>query len=641
MSNGPSHSSVAQLISSCLEVRRVGVRSGELAAVKALCLADPDWPKQFRNHEDWVDRALKRLEAGQMIFGVYGPPVDRGKVAPELIGCVFLRKAMYHNSAELKCLCVRGGIKDLAIFDLIANLLITKSIDFAEANEIDRLEMEVPQSHHLISLLNPRGFHPVSTRQKYFAGRNDCILERVTGNCYRGDPFNMLKIGKWLFKSILSSSLTSQSVQEDNLSNVFFDFEPSPQRSPFAHGDVGYEHRVKGRLAVVQDQNDEATALGICENFDSSHMIRLIVCRELNEKALDVYSRNHAKVFTVADLRRISGEKSSLKIPFDADEVGGVITVLDRETIEKLNEKPKFVYYLLSGIGEALMAMKSSMLLFYCPFWFDGGSGIVGYANIRKIPTSDRIDRISSAFSGDPRLLDDKQLSVYAASIGADVKVFALSCGKAKLFKNVLHFDDNRWLGSSATSVYYKREVSSGLANCCYIDKQSGAKLTGVKQDEFSSESKFTRQYAVSLFYAPADHARIEPIVFSLVREFGEGRVFTRMLHREKVSGPSASTMFEAIPGKSDLLVFFSTIEFSLDNWCIQIWRTVLNYLFMGQMHDSLLMFKDKEAPNLEDWRSVYIAEDFDKTPPRVISKLIVNKWKLIKSSQGKGKSGM
>ncbi len=619
-------------------VRRMRIE--ERASIKELCKENILWTEHFekRHHHNWIDRALQKMSEGQVVFGAFGivkNAVQSGE-AYGLIGCIFLKRTEYHSSAELKCLSIASRISESSPDPRsIAKALVYKAVDFAESNQIDAIEMEVPQDFkQLISVFIELEFYVASIRQKYKPGKFDCVLERLTGRSYRGDPYNYTKIGAWVCRAILTSKITGVYHGLDEGANCYIEFEPSPQRPPFSKENrVGYEKRIRGCLATTGSSGSKNLAKRICEMFKPDHLIRVVVCKSLDKEAKDVYSAARVLVIDREELKAIAGgDASTLSIPVALDNVGGVVTVLEREDIYELANKKEFVYYLLSGTGESLASIDNGYLVIANPGWDSGtdGMGIVGFAEIKQFKIKE-IAKVHELFPGKFKALTKGKIDIYAASLPAEETTVAILCGPLKLFKESLPIiKGTKWIPNSNVADYIWRELVDRSANSCYIDIETCKLISqyGTRKNILKIITPTSHRYRVAISYAGEDRLRVKPVASALAKRFGKDRIFYDEFHRSHLLGKNLDERLVKAYSDAELVVVFLSRDYPKKNWCGLEWAVVRDIFFTREREHCVLVFKDKSAKPITGWGPRDGYAQFDMTGTKKLVSDILEKLK-------------
>src|SRR5262249_25677355 len=130
-------------------------------------------------------------------------------------------------------------------------------------------------------------------------------------------------------------------------------FEVHPPHPAFScKNTLGYPKRLRGDLIILDDGDcDDDLVKEIAEYFGDGQL-RYVLAYELSEASKAVLSAKKITSFELRELKEIAGgQRSSLNIPMERGNVGGVLTVLEQERIKQYAQHQQFIYFLLSGIG--------------------------------------------------------------------------------------------------------------------------------------------------------------------------------------------------------------------------------------------------------------------------------------------------
>jgi hypothetical protein len=402
-----------------------------------------------------------------------------------LDACVFLKVSEFDNSAELKNLVVRseGTRNELSKTALSAlSRLIEKTARYCETREVSKLEVELPQTEHgFISLFLQQGFRVAAIRERYYPGQSVCILEKKVGGTYYSDPFESVQLGKWLLHAILPCKVEHASPFQfkDSESVPRLHFEIYPSHVAFSKANpVGFDKRLQGWM-IILDELDLCTAYHIRQIARSAvtqqGQLHYVLTQTSDTDMRSIMDKAGISCFQMDEVRAIAGgERSSLSIPMERSEVGGVFTVLEQERIVEYARHDQFVYYLLSGIGGALPGHSGGneptcLLVVYCPTWSDGNSGVVAIAEIDEIADSS-FDEAFRLYDNIPKALTAEDLAYYRIRSDKD-RLHVLKCSQLQVFDKTLEFDDAIWTRQRVMRDYICRELEE--TNSSYIDYQT------------------------------------------------------------------------------------------------------------------------------------------------------------------------
>lgn len=497
-------------------VRRL--RPSDSGDLRALCEADTRFSRHFREHRLWLDRALADLaQPGRTVFGAFSPtPVGGGGQSYQLDACIFFKPSEFDDSAELKNLVVRPegpdhkvpSLTDPPTFQSLARLVIEKAVRHCEVRQIRKLEIELPQEEHdSISLFLKLGFRVAALRERYFPGQYVCVLEKTVGEIYLADPFETQKLAKWLLQAILPCRTISEGLlelDEDNHIHQFL-FEAQPVHPAFdAEGRKGYEKRLRGSLIVLEEEEctDEMVQQIVESTSFKDGQLRFVLAPELSGLARKLLAENGITSFELkGDLIDIAGgERSSLSIPLQRADIGGVVTVLEMERIIEYSKHSEgFVYYLLADMGRSLLDIEKPLLMVYCPSWRDGSGGIVAAAEIHELAEAP-FEGVVDYYPNIPSALTPEDLDYYRTR--REDRVVVLHCLRLELLQKPIELDDEFWDDHCVMRDYLTRELTE--TNLVYIDSKTSELLRS------TSKEPFVIRDLVFFSYSPQDRIWFE-----------------------------------------------------------------------------------------------------------------------------------
>lgn len=463
------------------------LRENDKTELEAFCKADESWNRYFPNHNAWLARAISELHRpGRTAIGAFSPSRNEsGALANRLQACLFLKLSDYDDAAELKNVVLSGRVSDDSYRRILLESLINKAIRYCEVREIGKLEIEIPQlEHKLISLFLGLGFRIAALRERYFPGQNVCVLEKEIGETYNADPFDLLRVGKWLIRSLLPSRFMKQFLCEINGVDgpPCLVFEVYPLHPAFSPKNAkGFDNRLCIALVVLDEPwNTESAITSILDQqWLRPYQLRYVLGENLSANGRVLLKNAGVNFFDLEEVREISGGlRSSLSIPIQQEEIGGVITVLELEMIERYaSYEGEFVYYLLSGLGAVLYKpdlvedsedTDAELLLgVYCPHWRDGRRGIVAISEITAIGRAP-IDEADAMFPETPRPITKGDLEYYRTR-GDREDIPVLKCKRMTVFPEPLEFGSRVWRNHEAVRDYLSRELRSPV-NSVYMD---------------------------------------------------------------------------------------------------------------------------------------------------------------------------
>ncbi len=398
-------------------IRRV--RKSELQKLSELCSKDKRWAKYFTKHDLWLDRAYKDIKSNdRIVIGIFQPLLEGDFPKQELVGCVFLKRSQLVDSVEFKNLIIPANESDLGYEHMTSTIqLIDKATKFCEVRGIETIEVELPQEEtDIISMFLSKGFRITAVRERYSSRNLVCILERKMGNTYQGDPFDSIRLSEWFLKSYLPCQIIPATIGNTVL-NIGFQIIP-PINSLSKSKPISEDKYQNGEMWILEDGDslNEITN----ELADKSHNKNLRIVLNLSENFSDKIrselSKDGITCFDKDEVLFIAGgNHSTLSIPIGLNDIGGIVTVLEYDTIIKYSRQDSLTYYLLSGLNAGLCLDFDNkypiIVAIYCPNWKNLGAGIIGYANIYKI-SRPKFDEILNDQIPDDSALDFEDLKL-------------------------------------------------------------------------------------------------------------------------------------------------------------------------------------------------------------------------------------
>jgi len=520
-------------------IRRV--RRSEYSKLLEFCKNESQKSGAFQNHEGWLKNAVKELQYPDSKRVVFSAQVDT-YTGPKIVGCIFLKKSNYNDSVEMKNLLVSSENPNRNTFEVaykteIKKLLVNKSIKFCAIREFLKIEIELLQEEMRqdIQLFLELEFRVISIREKYLPGKIVCLLEKSINDTYQADPLSYTKLMRWFIRTILPAEINrpiENYFEEQSISalttsirfkkqEMYFKKEINESEEQFltltqekqsSIQKVTSISSLEGELILLQDDNEsylkdqaisneseilEKVSNNIIQAYSPSSKLRLLLGKKkLIEPLTDILVKyNIHSIYQEELFLTAGGKKSSLRIPFSEEEVGGVITVLEENTFNGLSAVDDFTYFLISGIGEGLIKEQNGddkVLLIFCPHLKRKDHGaFVGYAKIEEIQIKP-FERAYDSFPGTFKALDNEDLELYRASSGKfDSQVKALLCSKLKAFNNpieVATLDD-----ACNYNNYYHDELYQNLSSSVYLSNSA-------KKHILKTEAKETLQETELIF---------------------------------------------------------------------------------------------------------------------------------------------
>ena len=490
------------------------VRKSDRDLLVEICECDSRWPKYFVEHTTWVERALLDVwNDSRVVFGAFQhSPIEQNVGRYQLIGCLFLGMAPYEfeRTIEFKNLILPTGEIHLSDSNKeVATHLIDKATRFCEVRGIQRIEIEIPQQEYgILSLFLERQFRVVSFRERYKPGLRVCVLERRVGDTYNGDPFDKTKLANWLLRDFVNCDISPPEEIGANFTKFSFVIQNAgPAFS--ADTKTTRSKRLQGALWVLERPSLSVDTIvkTICTR-DTEPFIKLLLVDNIGLDAKTRLAQSGITVFDDSETREIAGgSKSSLSIPIDEEDVGGMLTVLDREEFLRYIGKPTLTYYLLSGIhaGLQLPEGKDVILAIYCPNWKNQRKGIVGYYRIDMIQIVPFYS--FDSLGEDLTLPADSALSVedlkHYKTFSDQEEIAILKCVDFRLAPSPIPIADGKWVSSDSIERYLLAEIEDTASNAAYLDWESCKNL-----NELITRSDRKQRYKKT---APNAATSIEP----------------------------------------------------------------------------------------------------------------------------------
>jgi len=517
-------------------IRRL--RDSEIELIAELCKSDEHLNAGFPKHEVWLYRALDELRGQQRIaFGAFLQKQDEHGYARgyELRACVVVKRSDINEAIELKNIAVRNRrfsqSDDQA--ELIQRRLIEKVIRFCEVREYWSIEVELPQ--HMkreMLLLMDLGFRVISLREKFETGKYVYLLQRSIGATYQGDPFDSLRIARWLARAIFTCKLReAQTMAFDETGFIEkFQFEQS-QCHPALTQEGARQLRLLGEMLVVSGVASIPDITTLIQHFAPESHLKYVLCLQNGDSSLEAeYAK---KGVTLIQLKLATllagGESSSMQIPFSVAEVAGIVTLLERDAIERIPRSQKFGYYLLSSRGKGLLANylndlshdEPFTLLFYCPEVTENNAemvGVVAVADILEVEAKTFEEEIDRAADEIYMSLSTRELKRYSLYSEEEV-LYRLVCDNLLIFSAPLTLSE--CAGNNEVSNYLNKELIGNLASCAYIDASSVSRIRGAEQ--FLLPKKTTKAFEAQSIPSPDQvfivYSRQKEKVRAIVRE--------------------------------------------------------------------------------------------------------------------------
>jgi hypothetical protein len=656
-------------------VRRL--RAADKDDLLELCRSDGHSRRYYDRHDTWLQRAVTNITGpDRTVFGLFQSRRASDGFSMRLDACVFLKLSDFDNSAELKNLVVRGrydadGVPGPFTFETLAKLIIEKTIRHCEVREVAKLEIELPQSDpQLIAVFLKERFRMTALRERYRPGLLVCTLERTTGDSYLADPFDLIKLSRWLLRGILPCTIEKISpfpLSESDIATSVARmlFEGHAVHPAFAdNSSPAYSSRLRGTLIVLdEDDCDDASVDALLQRgaFSNGGQLRYVVAeRSLTRESRALLDSRGVVVFERNLLADIAGPKSSLRIPMKRLEVGGILTVLEQELIVDCAQHSEFVYYLLSGIGSYLPGEEEQLdddvrepgplLIVYCPNWDDSGGGLIGIAEIDAIAQAPA-SKAFVEFPGIPTALTPEDLDYYRTRGDAD-QIPVLRCARLHVFPQPIRID-NSDLGLAPDVQRYISEELENLANSVYLSRGACEAIRAFARTQPASalprawSSSSARHWTgsplvdldshlfdVGLSFPSEARSYVDQVARELENALGPHKVFYDQNYSSQLARPNLDLLLQDIyRERSRLVVVFLSGDYERKPWCAGVeFRAVRDMVKAREQRR--IMFVCIDDVVVKGTLSVDGCVDSRQHSPHQIALMIKERVDLLSSSQ-------
>lgn len=621
-------------------VRRI--RKGEIKQLEDLCNDDNLWSKYFSSHNLWVAKAIEEVkQEKRVVFGGFKSHFGEGDgIKLNLVACIFLKISQFEDSTvEFKNLIVpsnRTGINNEALEE--THILIGKAIRFCEVRGIKKIEIELPQEEYrIISIFLSYGFKIVALRERYNPANLICVLERFKGNVYYGDPFDVVKFGSWLLQSYVPCG-NYEVIPENNLFRIPFTLVNNTN-SYLYESRSNSAKRLSGTLWIMEDETSfEESSSRIVQNAQSAPEITMLLSRNLSSDQKTNFEKNGIIVFDDDDCKEIAGGSlSTLSIPINEDEVGGIVSVLEYEKIIEYSNKKTLTYYLLSGLHSGLSLYESDederlLLVIYCPNWLNNTAGVVGCCLINQINRF-RLNELIENKIPEDSALSKEDLSFYGAYSKREL-IAQLKCTQLALFKDALPVKEGDWINNEEIREYLDREINRNISNSAYLNFRSCTNLKSLmrKKSFLNSRTENTifqsseKRFKVGLSFAGEEREFVREVSECLINELGENSVFYDDNYIHELSRLDLDVYLGNLyRNDCELLVPFFSLNYETKNWCNLEWRYMRDIIFNRKDKGSIMPFKFDEV-DIEGLLSTDGYIMINSRSPEDISHLIIRR---------------
>lgn len=585
------------------------IRINEKDKLKLFCKSDRRWIKYYTGHSKWVDMALKDVfSRTRVVFGAYDTKKKiEGSEYNPLIACIFLKLSDFENSIEFKNLILPTSEVDLN--DEIADLgktLIEKAIRFCEVRSINKIEIELPQNERgIINLFLSTDFKIVALRERFNSKNPVCILERTIGDSYHGDPFDYIKFGQWLLNSYIPCTILKPDSIEDI---IRIKFEGKALSKAFSDvNQLGYQKRLLGELWIIKDSDSpDDDIIKVIEMSRKKPSITLLLADEIQQSLKEILNREGIISFSKDEYISIAGgAKSSMSIPIDYHEIGGVVTVLEEEEILEYFTKETLTYYLLSGINSGLTLNDSddSILFFYCPNWKDKGPGIIGASKIQSITRPKYHELLQGNLPKDTSL--KKEDLEFYGTYSDNERLAQLHCGEIILLSEPILIEGAKMISNKYIKDYLISELISFGSNSAYIDDVStfnlmelfeeSGKIFGSIKSEIEKTTIQETKFKVGLSFSSTKRDYVERVAIALKNELGDNNVFYDKFYEGQLSRDNLDIVLNRIYKNCDLIVIFFSDDYEEKVWCGLEWKSIRSIVRFNPNADLLMPIKFNE----------------------------------------------
>ncbi|MBS1771469.1 MAG: hypothetical protein JST82_01325 [Bacteroidetes bacterium] len=464
------------------------LRNSEQNELKEFCRKSTRWSRYYDRHDLWVDKALKDVSSlDRVVFGAFELDNTEGyEHNHKLVACLFLKLSQFEHSIEFKSLILPTDdiILNKDSID-IAKKLIEKAIRFCEIRNIRKIEIELPQEEHsIISIFLEYNFKIVALRDRYNPLNTVCILERSIGDKYYGDPFDAIKFAYWLLGQYLPCEIMKEAIETPN-GIVKMPFVANSNSKIFSkENPTGNKKRLRGILWIIESSESPDDDIGyVIKESRKNEGISLLLIDFLTEDQKKELANNKIIFFDKVEAKEIAGgDISSMNIPINNNEIGGVITVLEYEQIIKYSRRETLTYYLFSGLHEGLNLPdnESTILAIYCPNWENNAAGIVGFSEIERINRLKFRDLLNEPIPHDSAL--SKEDLYFYGTYSFDERVAKLDCNQLHIFSKPLPIRNGEWINSQNVRDYLYNEIICNGINSTYLDNASCYNIKQIKE---------------------------------------------------------------------------------------------------------------------------------------------------------------
>jgi TIR domain len=611
-------------------IRRI--RGNEQEELSRLCRSDARWPKYFFGHDLWLVKALNDVNSqDRVVFGAFEIGHGEGDISTyRLVACLFLKLSRFERSRsiEFKNLILPTNEIELdSKISKIAKQLIEKAIRFCEVRGIQKIEIEMPQEEHsIIAIFLSLYFKVVALRERYSPGNLVCILERSIGNSYHGDPFDKVRLAYWLLRCYLPCEILNK---EEDGNFVKISFEGRSLSKMFSSENIiGNGKRLRGVMWIFEGTPNEKDINTLIKPSCEQPMITMLLTDYLSDEFKLLLTEKGITFFDSLEVQEIAGGKtSSLSIPIEYQNLGGVITVLEYEQIVEYSKMNNLTYYLLSSphYGLALCDEQPLVLAVYCSNWKNEGPGIIGCCQINEIRRP-KFSELLTQTLPENSALSKEDLNFYR-TYSEDELIAQLYCTQLSLFPHPLSIENGTWISDEDIRRYLDGEIIQKQCNLAYLDSDSSENLRSLIIPGISQSN--CKRFKVGLSFPGEERDFIKEVADILIQELGSEKVFYDRNYEAELARRDLDVYLGNIYGNQcDLVVPFFSTDYNQKKWCQLEWRHIRDIL-LNTNNDNLLMpFRFDETP-IDGFLSIDGYISIGNRPPYEIAKLILQRLGL------------
>jgi hypothetical protein len=493
------------------------VRETEFEILRDFILSPHVETLEFEKHKEWQEKALEELRSPNNVrvaFAAFQSTYS-GKIDKNLIcGCIFLKCSQINNTGELKNLVTTINETE-ETKKRIKSKLVEKAIKFCEQRDFYKVEIELLQNEmqQYVHFFLELDFQVSHLREKYHPGKFVYILDKQIGSTYQGDPFNIKQIIRWFSRTIMPNVIMYDIKNGNNLDHHTrykrITFKKFPE-TVLINNNIGKNldyFNLIGDVCYLEEYRESFfTEVNIRNCFYKESHFKFLIVDKITTKLSKICKNLNIKVFNLDTLKKISGgSESSLSIPIrNKSSIRGVVTVLEQnKIINYLNQK--LIYFLVSGIGEAIDNSVDNFLVFFCPQWKKEENVLIGYAKIEGTVEIPKLNKSTYTYFNEmyPNYaisIEETDYEFYKRVESKNIKV--IKCSEIQIFKKFIPIDSNNEL--NFRDKYYNylyNELSNKLSNSVYIDEFNSKKLIDKHQiDEDFDIEKETGQKLPKVF---------------------------------------------------------------------------------------------------------------------------------------------